>query len=101
MRAAAVTYRIASGPRAGLKVLILNGPMSRDSISRQALCADIEDPSLHAGVRCEANDRNRLEHLCRYITRPALADERVQEDAEGQVVPKLKSPWRDGTTAIW
>jgi len=34
--------------------------------------------SLHAAVRVEAHDRKRLERLCRYITRPALSDERVQ-----------------------
>ena len=34
--------------------------------------------------------------LCRYITRPALANERVQTNAAGQVVLKLKTPWRDG-----
>jgi len=28
--------------------------------------------------RCGADDRQALELLCRYITRPALANERVQ-----------------------
>ncbi len=45
-------------------------------------------------------ERQRLEQLCRYITRPALANERVQCNAAGQVVLKLKTPWRDGTTHI-
>ena len=35
-----------------------------------------------------------------YITRPALANERVQTNAAGQVVLKLKTPWRDGTTHL-
>ena len=39
-------------------------------------------------------------HLCRYITRPALANERVQTNAAGQVVLKLKTPWREGTTHL-
>ena len=34
------------------------------------------------------------------ITRPALANERVQTNAAGQVVLKLKTPWRDGTTHL-
>lgn len=34
--------------------------------------------SLHAAVRCGAEDRRSLEQLCRTITRPALANERVQ-----------------------
>ncbi|MDP1899454.1 MAG: transposase [Rubrivivax sp.] len=38
--------------------------------------------------------------MCRYITRPALANERVQTNAAGQVVLKLKTPWRDGTTHL-
>ena len=56
--------------------------------------------TLHAAVRCAANDRQALEQLCRYITRPALANERVQTNAAGQVVLKLKTPWRDGTTHL-
>ena len=38
--------------------------------------------------------------LCRHITRPALANERVQTSGVGQVVRKLKTPWRDGTTHL-
>lgn len=40
----------------------------------------------------EAHDRQRLEQLCRYFTRPALSDERVQLNASGQVELKLKKP---------
>ena len=52
----------------------------------------------HAAVRCGADDRQGLEQLCRYIRRPALASERVQTNAAGQVELKLKTPWRDGTS---
>jgi hypothetical protein len=45
--------------------------------------ADIDGFSLHAAVRCSADDRQALEQLCRYITRPALASERVQTNAAG------------------
>ncbi|MFO0296067.1 MAG: transposase [Pseudomonadota bacterium] len=52
----------------------------------------------------QAHDRKRLEQLCRYITRPALSDERVQLNAAGQVELKLetqaKTPWRDATTHL-
>jgi hypothetical protein len=93
-------YRIAFGPRAGQKVLTLRGAMPREDWVRQPLCADIDGFSLHAAVRVEANDRKRLEQLCRYITRPALSDERIQLNAAGQVELKLKTPWRDGTTHL-
>ena len=48
--------------------------------------------SLHAAVRCGADDRKSLEQLCRTITRPELADARVQCNAAGQVVLRLKTP---------
>ena len=100
LQAAACTYRIAFGPRAGQKVLTLQGAMPRETDFKQTLCADISGFSLHAAVRCGADDRQALEQLCRYITRPALANERVQTNAAGQVVLKLKTPWRDGTTHL-
>ena len=100
LQAAAITYRIAFGPRVGQKVLTLRGAMPREDSARQPLCADIDGFSLHAAVRVEAHDRKRLEQLCRYITRPALSDERVQVNAAGQVELKLKTPWRDGTTHL-
>ena len=100
LQAAAITYRIAFGPRAGHKVLTLRGAMPREDRVRQPLCADIDGFSLHAAVRVEAHDRKRLEQLCRYITRPALSDERLQLNDAGQVELKLKTPWRDGTTHL-
>jgi len=51
-------------------------------------------------LRAKTIDRQALEQLCRYITRPALANERVQTNAAGQVVLKLKNPWREGTTHL-
>ena len=98
LQAAACTYRIAFGPRAGQKVLTVQGAMPREKDFKQTLCADIDGFSLHAAVRCGADDRRVLEQLCRTITRPALANERVQTNAAGQVVLKLKTSWRDGTT---
>ena len=56
--------------------------------------------SLRAGVRCGEHPRKRLERLCRYITRPAIANERLTRDGAGNVVLQLKSPWRDGTTHV-
>ena len=36
-------------------------------------------------VSCQAQQRDRLERLCRYITRPALCVERLSTNAAGQV----------------
>jgi len=46
------------------------------------------------------NQRGKLKRLCRYITRPAIADERLTHNQDGQVVLTLKTPYRDGTTHI-
>ncbi len=93
LQTAACTYRIAFGARAGQKVLTLQGTKPRAVVDfKQNLCANFEGFSLHAGVRCAADQRKTLERLCRYITRPALANERVQCNASGQVVLTLKTP---------
>jgi hypothetical protein len=62
-----------------------------ESDFNQTLCADSNGFSVHAAVRRAADDRQALEQLCRYITRPAVADERVQTNAAGQVVLRLKT----------
>ena len=65
--------------------------MPREKDFKQSLCADIDGFSLHAAVRCAADDRQALVQLCLYITRPALANDRVQTNAAGQVVLKLET----------
>ncbi len=45
--------------------------------------------SLHAAMRCHANERLKLERLCRCITRPALANDRIKINSKGQVELKL------------
>ncbi len=100
LQAAACTYRIALGPRAGQKVLTLPtvpNPMAPPTSQR---CVNEQGFSLHAEVRLAINQRHKLEHLCRYITRPAIANERLQRNHNGQVVLQLKSPYHDGTTHI-
>ncbi|MGH8701298.1 MAG: transposase [Burkholderiales bacterium] len=49
---------------------------------------------------CAAHQRHKLEHLCRYITRPALANERLKRNRAGDVVLQLKTAYQDGTTHI-
>ena len=63
-------------------------------------CVNEQGFSLHAEVRLAINQRHKLDHLCRYITRPALANERLALNRAGQVVLALKTPYRDGTTHI-
>jgi hypothetical protein len=44
--------------------------------------------------------REKLERLCRYVSRPPVASERLALTASGQVRYTLKTPYRDGTTHI-
>jgi hypothetical protein len=53
-------YRISFGPRAGQKVLTLQRTMRRDGDFKQTLRADNNGVSLHAAVRCAAEDRQAL-----------------------------------------
>ena len=69
LQAAACTYRIAFGPRAGQKLFTVQGAMPRDAAFTQALCANVQGFSLHAAVRCGADERKRVEQLCRTIAR--------------------------------
>ena len=56
--------------------------------------------SLHAAVAVPARDRRRLERLCRYVARPPLANERLEEHPDGRLALRLKTRWRDGTSHI-
>ncbi|MDP1951946.1 MAG: transposase [Nitrosomonas sp.] len=102
LQSAACTYRIALGPRAGQKVLTLRTAPAQSAQLQpvDACCVNAHGFSLHAGVRCAMNQRDKLERLCRYITRPAIADERLARNQDGQVVLTLKTPYRDGTAHI-
>jgi hypothetical protein len=44
--------------------------------------------------------RGKLERLCRCVSRPPIATERLALTASGQVRYALKTPYRDGTTHL-
>lgn len=56
--------------------------------------------SLHAGVAARADERKKLERLCRYISRPAVSEKRLSLTPNGHVRYQLKTPYRDGTTYV-
>ena len=56
--------------------------------------------SLHAGVAAAAHRRDKVERLCCYIARPAVAAGRLSLTAQGLVRYTLKTPCRDGTTHV-
>ncbi|MGA0839956.1 MAG: transposase [Pseudomonadales bacterium] len=74
--------------------------MARTDSSPKPFTVNQNGFSLNCSVACQAHQRDRLERLCRYITRPALCLERLSTNGAGQVVYQLKNPYRDGTTHI-
>jgi len=61
-------------------------------LSSRGLVAEVGGFNLHAGVRVEADERDALERLCRYMARPAVAAERVSVLPDGHVAYRVKSP---------
>ncbi len=81
LAAAAVEGRAALGER--------DGRIGRDGrwepLVKGPLCASGDGFSLHAGAWVAARDREKLEKLCRYAARPAVAESRLVELADGRI----------------
>ena len=88
------------GPNAGRQALTLRTVPAQPQPVASTLLARQPSFSLHAATCCEANQRDKLEKLCRYIARPAIANERLSTNERGQIVYKFKQPFRNGTTHV-
>src|SRR5262249_43928825 len=101
--AASVAQRIAFGERAGHLVRRLGSGL-RYAGERPALtgprCARIHGFSLHANTQVPAHRRDQLERLMRYTARGAVALERLEEAANGDLVYTFTKPWSDGTPGM-
>ncbi|PYM54813.1 MAG: IS91 family transposase, partial [Candidatus Rokuibacteriota bacterium] len=98
---ASVQGRVALGQHAGTPVGRLGGDPTEPALAaRGPRQAHLDGFDLHANVRVPPNDRARLEHLCRYLLRPPLAQDRLRLRADGGLAIRLKQAWRDGTTHL-
>jgi len=95
-----VSYRIALGPQQGRKVFTLQTLPSVEEDDRYAQVAKEAGFSLHAGVAAQAWERDKLERLCRYISRPAISEKRLSLTSGGNIRYQLKTPYSDGTTHV-
>ncbi len=99
--AASVHGTLATGPRAGGRVLRLYGAAANHNHDDTRV---VQTPgygfNLHAQRRVAAADRGGLERLCRYILRPPIANDRLRRQDDGTIHLRLTRPWRDGTTHI-
>lgn len=64
------------------------------------LCASLDGFTLHAATRAGALDLFGREALLRYVLRPPLAQERLEQRPDGLVRIILKKAYRDGTVAV-
>jgi len=86
------------GERAGQPLLrIVDPSRARDAEP----VAELMGFNVHAQVAIPARDRPRLERLCRYLCRPPIAQDRLEEQPNGKLRYLLKKPWKDGTVPAW
>ena len=109
--AASVTQPIAFGERAGQKVRRIDSGFGYEGASPALTgprCAsvcfceaeDVNGFSLHVNTQVPAHRRDQLERLIRYTARGAVSLERLEQDANGDLVYTFTHPWSDGTTGI-
>jgi hypothetical protein len=63
-------------------------------------CASVHGFSLHANTHIAAHRRDQLERLIRYTARGAVSLERLEQDANGDLIYTFTKPWSDGTSGI-
>jgi hypothetical protein len=98
---ASVFGRVATGARAGRAVVRIgrnpDSPLRAAIAERQAHLGGFD---LHAGVAVPAGDRERLEHLLRYVLRPPVAQDALELTPDGKILLRMRRAWHDGTRAI-
>ena len=103
VQSASVQSVIALGERRGQKVRRL-GVIERANFDGAVLegerCASYQGFSLHANVSSEADEREKLEHMVRYIARPPVALDRLAKRDDGLLTYRLKKKYRDGTERL-
>jgi len=92
--------RVALGPNSGAAVERFGRDVGdlRPRSSPGELCCEVDGFSLQAKVLIAADDREGLERVCRYVTRPPIKLERLSLAPDGKVIYALRRRWRDGTS---
>ena len=100
---ASVQSRIALGERAGERVRKIGsfGIGGDPILGEGSRCASLGGFSIHANTAVGANEKDRLEKLCRYVARPPIAEMRLEESQDGGIIYRFKKQWSDGTQAVY
>jgi len=100
---ASIEHRIATGPQAGRSVRRIRVEVpGAASIARVAegVGAQRDGTRVHAMPRIEAEAREAVLRLSRYLVRPPVDRARFSVQPDGQVRYRLAVPWTDGTTHV-
>ena len=100
---ASVQSKIAFGPRAGQYVRKIGkgfGFEEETPLVKGTKCATINGFNLQAATFVGALQRQRLEELVAYMTRPPLATDRLSVNQDGDLVYTMKRVFSDGTRAV-
>ena len=101
INASSLRYRIAIGPHSGNRTMTLRNPaLARADSPSKPFTSSRDGFSLNAAVVCLPQQRQRLERLCRYVTRGAGCLDRLSINGNHQIQYELKHPFADGTTAV-
>ena len=92
---ASVPQRIALGERASQKVRRIGSGFGNEGEAPTLTgphCASVHGFSLHANTQVPAHRRDQLERLIRYAARGAVSLERLEQDANGDLVSTVTHP---------
>jgi hypothetical protein len=95
---ASTRYLAALGRNAGQPIMRVFGDIPESTGKREE--RTVAGFNLHVSRSIGKNDRSGLERQLRYMGRPPLSNERLTEAANGNLIVKLKTAWRDGTSYI-
>jgi hypothetical protein len=88
-------------PPAGPQWVSRLAPLEPQALAyAKPLCASLDGFTLHAATRAGALDSGGREALLRYVLRPPVAQERVEQRPDGLVRITLKKAYNDGTIAV-
>ena len=97
--AASIQGYIATGARAGQKVMMMG--VAVDDDHREL--GDARQPdgfNLYAGKCIPAFDTKKREHAIRYMARPPIQKDRLTYTSDGDVLLELKRAWNNGVTHV-
>lgn len=94
-----ISQKAAFGDRQGQKLRQYGiKSLEIDSEHQDPTTANNSGYSLNARVWIAYNKRKKLEQVIRYMARGPIAQDRMSETYTGQILYKLKTPWKNGIT---